>query len=102
MNLISFYFNDTNESINLVNKRINRLFQDHLGFLWIGTEGFGLYKFDITNNKLTNYKNDPNDSSSLSQNQVRAIFEDSFGNLWVGTNLGGLNKFDRKTEKFSY
>jgi signal transduction histidine kinase/ligand-binding sensor domain-containing protein/AraC-like DNA-binding protein len=97
-----FYFNDTKESLNLVNKQIWTMLQDHLGFLWIGTRRFGLYKYDIASNKLTQYKHSSNDPSSLSQDQVYFNFEDSFGTLWVGTNLGGLNKFDRKTEKFSY
>ncbi len=44
------------ESTNLVNKRIVSMIQDHLGIIWIGTDGFGLYKFDITKNKLTHYK----------------------------------------------
>jgi len=75
---------------------------DQFGFLWIGTLGYGLFKCDVVNNKLTNYKYDPNDSSSLTHDVVNTIFEDSFGTIWVGTNLGGLNKFDRETEKFLY
>lgn len=100
-----FYFNDPNESTNLVNKITALLLQDHLGFIWIGTGigGFGIYKFDIINNKLTHYKHNPNDPTSLSQDQTVVIFEDTFGTIWVGTKQGGgLNKFDRRTEKFSY
>jgi signal transduction histidine kinase/ligand-binding sensor domain-containing protein/DNA-binding response OmpR family regulator len=94
-----FYFDNPNDSTNLVNKQIITMFQDHFGLLWIGTYGFGLYKYDIANNKLTQFKIDLNNPNC---DMVFAIFEDSFGTLWVGTNLGGLYKYDRKTEKFLY
>ena len=91
----SFYLNDYKDSMNLINKNIRCLFQDHLGLIWIGTRGFGLYKYDITKNKLNNYKHYPG-----SLHYVLVIFEDRFGTVWIGANQGGLNKFDRNTEKF--
>jgi signal transduction histidine kinase/ligand-binding sensor domain-containing protein/DNA-binding response OmpR family regulator len=98
----SFYLNDPTQPLNLVNKSIFRLLQDHLGFLWIATVQSGLYKYDTNRNELIAYKHDPMDSSSLNDDQIRQIFEDRSGTLWVGTNYGGLNKFNRKTEKFTY
>jgi len=71
--------------------------QDHLGFIWIGTED-GLNKFDGYN--FTVFRHDPEDPDSLSNSYVRAIYEDHSGVLWIGTYGGGLNRFDRDTEQF--
>ena len=70
--------------------------------MWISTDGFGVYKLDISNYKLKHYKYDPNDSLSLRNDQARDLYEDRSGTMWVGTNGGGLNKYDRDTENFSY
>ena len=74
------------------------VFQDSDGFIWIGTRGGGLNRFDgydfdvFVHNSL--------DSSSLSHNEVLSIFEDSGGSLWVGTRGGGVNLFDRNRKTF--
>ena len=96
------YFNNPNDSLNLINKKIIYLFKDQLGFLWICTQFSGLFRYDIKRNKLKRYMHGPNDSSGLSDNRVNMIFEDSYGTLWIGTNLGGIEKFDRTSEKFTY
>ncbi len=96
------YLNNPKDSINLINKKVETAFLDHLGIIWIGTQYSGLYSYDIFKNKLKNYKHEPNNPSSLSENRVNVALEDNFGTLWFGTNLGGLDKFERKTEKFTY
>lgn len=75
------------------------ILKDSQGFMWFGTRGGGLNKYDGYN--FTVYKNDPNDSTSLSNNEVISLFEDSKGQLWVGTRKGGLNLFDPMSESFS-
>lgn len=72
------------------------LFQDHLGFLWIGTQD-GLNRFDGYTFRI--YKNDPQNLRSLSANRIEAIYEDRHDHLWIGTD-GGLNRFDAETEQF--
>lgn len=96
-----FYYNNSEDSLNFLNKYIRSLLQDRLGSLWIGTYGFGLYNMDHSTGKLTAYKNDPNDPQSLKQNEVNCLFQDRLGTIWVGINSGGLNKFDSKTQKFT-
>lgn len=76
----------------------NVILQDHMGFLWIGTED-GLNRFDGYKFKI--YKPDQNDPSSLSDRWITALEEDEQGNLWVGTRFGGLNRYDPKTGTFS-
>ncbi len=74
------------------------LWQDHLGFLWIGTFA-GLNRYD--GNEFKIYKHDPLDANSLSNNVIFKVYEDRRGELWVGTYGGGLNRFDRQNERFT-
>ncbi|MDQ1351556.1 MAG: Response regulator [Acidobacteriota bacterium] len=58
------------------------LYQARNGYLWIGTLGGGVGKFDgIT---FTNYTT----KDGLVDNQVRTIFEDTENKLWFGTDKG--------------
>jgi ligand-binding sensor domain-containing protein/serine phosphatase RsbU (regulator of sigma subunit) len=81
---------------NLTQTHINVVFQDSIGFLWIGTQD-GLNKYDGYSFKP--FRNQPNDTNSLSNNFIRSIDEDQQGNLWIATN-DGLNQLDRKTGFF--
>jgi ligand-binding sensor domain-containing protein len=63
------------------NLRINKLYQDKKGFIWIGTSE-GLFMFNGLGFK--NYFTD----SVLQNNQVSAIFEDDANNLWTGYSSG--------------
>ena len=73
------------------------MIQDHLGFLWIGTQK-GLVRYD--GHDMVVYQPDPEDSTSLYGKHITALHEDHLGNLWVGT-MDGLNYFDRATESFA-
>ncbi len=77
------------------------VFQDHEGFLWLGTQD-GLNRFDGYSVKV--FKHDPSDSSSLGDNFVVSITEDSAHTLWIGTLNSPtiLNRFDRLTETFHH
>ncbi|NET32142.1 MAG: response regulator [Cyanothece sp. SIO1E1] len=70
--------------------------EDHLGFIWIGTEN-GLNRFDGSH--FLEYRHDPEDSTSLNSNWITVLTEDSRRNIWVGTRTG-LNRLDRKSGAF--
>ncbi len=78
--------------------RIQPIYEDRSGLIWIGTKGGGLNKINLNREKFKRFRNDPEDPNSLSDNQVYALYEDKEGMIWIGTE-GGLNKFDmaRKT-----
>ena len=74
------------------------LFQDDLGFLWIGTED-GLNRFDGYSFKV--FRPNPNDPDALSGGEIFSIAQDVDGAIWVGT-YAGLNRYDPVTSKFSH
>ncbi len=58
--------------------------EDHLGNLWIGTDGGGLNKLDRRTGSFTYYRHDPKDATTIGSNAVWALLEDSQGSVWVG------------------
>ena len=84
------------ERIDIPAKKVNCIYQDQEGVLWIGSYN-GLIKY--LGESYVIYVSQQDEPYSLSNNIVTSISEDAFGNLWVGT-VNGLNMFNRKTETF--
>jgi signal transduction histidine kinase/ligand-binding sensor domain-containing protein len=80
---------------------ITNFFQDSKGAIWVGTDGGGLYQFDLTTNKFKAYVNNPNDNNSLSSNVIRGLAEDSKGTIYVATYDGGVMIYDRAADHFN-
>lgn len=78
---------------------VNCTLQDHLGFIWIGTEE-GLDRYD--GYTVKSYRMSIEDPDSLTDNHVTALAEDGKNILWVGTKNGGLNYFDRGAGVFRH
>ncbi len=66
--------------------------------LWIGTEGEGLYRFNMADNSCTNFRHSEN-PGSIGSNYIRSLGIDADGRLWVGT-FNCLNIYDSSTGKF--
>lgn len=77
---------------------VSNIIQDHYGFIWIGTNGTGLYKFDGID--YTSYTHRLKDSTSLSSSRIVCSYLDSKNRLWIGTE-NGLNIYDRKLDQFT-
>ena len=77
-------FNFTNYSVKegVAQSQVYALLQDKRGFLWMGTRGGGLSKYDGINFKTFTEKD------GLSNNYIYDIKQDKNGNLWIGTNNG--------------
>jgi PAS domain S-box-containing protein len=85
-------YNFKNYSIeaDLPQSQVRSLYQDTNGYLWIGTLGGGVSRFDgIT---FTNFTT----KDGLSDNQVFTIVEDSHHNIWFGTREG-VSRYDGQT-----
>ena len=88
-------FVDINNDISQV--AVSTITQDHYGFIWIGTNGTGLYRFDGIDYK--SYKHKVNDTTSLNSSLIHCSFLDSKNRLWVGTE-DGLSLYDRDLDRF--
>ena len=75
----------------LSQSEINCIFECSKGFLWLGTSGGGVCRFD--GNEFITYE----EIDGLCGQIVTAIAEDTLGNMWFGTTWGGICKFDGKT-----
>jgi len=82
-------------SNGLPDERIRSIFQDHNGYLWIGTMN-GICRYDGYSFK--NFFKTKNDNS-ISGNWAYTITEDAEHNIWIGTNEG-FSKFDQQKEVF--
>ena len=69
----------------LSNNSVRIIFQDHAGYIWVGTHDglnrYNGYEFEVFRNKI-------DDSTSIPHNFVYAIAEGESGNLYVGTGQG--------------
>ena len=72
----------------LVSERINVIWGDDAGILWVGTED-GASRYD--GQTWTTYTA----AGGLPGDDVRAIAQDASGTLWLGT-AGGLGRFDNR------
>lgn len=66
----------------LPQSQVYAVLQDSRGYLWLGTQGGGLAKFD--GRSFRNYST----KDRLHGNYVNALAEDKQGSLWIGTDRG--------------
>ncbi|KAA3662405.1 MAG: hypothetical protein DWQ10_02480, partial [Calditrichaeota bacterium] len=87
--------------------RISSLLYDEKNYMWIGTFGGGLNRFNArinifeaykahpssneNNVRFSHYRHTPLNGKSLSDDRVSTLFLDSGQNIWVGTFFGGLD-----------
>src|ERR1019366_1036154 len=74
---------------------VNCMLQDHLGFMWLGTQ-LGLVRYD--GNKMTSFPYNPGNPYGCKGKQIGALMEDRHGDIWIGTE--SLIRFERITQRF--
>ncbi len=79
---------------------ITTLLEDNEGYLWIGTEGDGLYRVHLATGVIYNFRHNPNDFTSISSNRITSAITSKQGVLYIGTIDGGLVRFDKGTGSF--
>ncbi|WP_422858522.1 hybrid sensor histidine kinase/response regulator transcription factor [Flagellimonas sp. S174] len=80
----SLEFNAVKE--NIFQRPITAMVLDKFGFIWIGTDGAGLYKFN--GYSYTYYVHDLKDPNSINSNSISSLYVDTDGKLWIGTDAG--------------
>lgn len=83
-------------SIDFVTEPVYCIAKEGTNYLWIGTIGGGLYKYNL----LTHSHKQYNVSSGLSSNYIRFIYVEGSEKMLIGTS-NGLNVLDLKSEKIS-
>ena len=73
------------------------LFEDKFGNIWIGTDGAGLWKYDVNGKNITWFNSA---STNLEQESIATILEGDDGNLWLGGNKG-LSYFEIEKQQFT-
>jgi two-component sensor histidine kinase/ligand-binding sensor domain-containing protein len=74
----------------LSQSEVNCIFHDSRGYIWAGTSGGGLCKFD--GKEFTSYETE----NGLAGQIITDIKEDKKGNLWISSTWGGISRFDGK------
>ncbi|MBT8382752.1 MAG: hypothetical protein KJO59_10385 [Ignavibacteria bacterium] len=75
--------------------------QDFDGYLWIGTFGGGIDRFDFHSKTFIHFSKVINNPNSLVDNEILSLFIDRSGILWVGSHLGeGVTKIQKNIAKF--
>ena len=88
------YEHDANDPASLSDNRVNSVYFDHAGTMWVGTQD-GLSKFDARTRRFRSYY----EQDGLAGNVVSCILEDKRGKLWMSTN-NGLSVLDPSKETF--
>jgi len=82
---------------SITQRAVSSITQDHLGLIWMGTNGVGLNKYNGID--FTMYKNAHDNPNSLNSSLVYNAYVDSSNRLWVGTEAG-LNLYNRELDDF--
>ncbi len=77
-----YNFHNYSVEHGIAQSQVYALHQDHRGFIWFGTRGGGLTRYDGIKFKTFTEKD------GLSNNYVYGIIEDTKNNLWIATNNG--------------
>jgi signal transduction histidine kinase/ligand-binding sensor domain-containing protein len=89
------YLHDLSRSDGLSDNRVNSVYFDHSGAMWVGTQN-GLDKLDRKEGTFTVFTA----RNGLAGNAVGCVLEDDHGLLWMSTN-SGISSFSPLTERFA-
>ncbi|WP_316752004.1 two-component regulator propeller domain-containing protein [Pedobacter gandavensis] len=91
---------DPSEKNSYHNYFISSFAQDAANYIWIGTDGNGLSRWDRTKNLYVNYKKEA--KNGLSSNNITTILNDHKNTLWIATWGGGINRFNPSKGVFEH
>ena len=83
-----FHLKNYSTNQGLCSSQITCIIQDQKGYMWFGSYGGGISKFN--GKQFINYTQ----KDGLNNNTIRALAEDSDGNIWIATLGSGICRFD--------
>ena len=98
----SHFRHSPRDSTSISSDFVRALYEDRSGFLWVGTHGGGLNRFDHGTGIFTRFSAEPLQPGGLSNNFVFCVYQDSSGVIWIATWGGGLNRYDPASGLFSW
>lgn len=99
------YRNDPDDATSLSNDFVRVIYEDpdEAGkYLWLGTQGGGLERFDRRTGTFQHHRAALREPDSLQSDFVFSIYEDRDGIFWLGAWGGGIVRFDRTTSTFRH
>ena len=88
-------------SNSISDNTIMAITQDSEAYLWIGTFGGGIDRYDIRTQTFTNFSKLSNHQNSFTDVEILSLFVDRSGILWAGSHLGeGVTKIQKYYSKF--
>jgi ligand-binding sensor domain-containing protein/two-component sensor histidine kinase len=95
------YKNITGDKNSLSNNTVMAIEQDFDGYLWIGTFGGGINRFDFHSEIFTHFSKVIDNPNLFLENDILSLFIDKSGIIWVGSHLGeGVTKIQKNIAKF--
>ncbi len=84
------------------NTPIFDLYQDSQGYIWVATDGFGIYLLDDQGKLLQHIEHDPAIPFSLPNNQPSKVLQDQHGIFWFATYNEGVVKLVLSKSNFGH
>ena len=100
-----YIYSTTQKTLNYVPLSINESFRKYAFlqqapyYLWVGTNGGGLFRYNLQTGKVTQYTHQAGTKGSISSNYIRSMTLDHQGRLWIGT-MNALNIYDEQNDCF--
>ncbi len=91
---------DPNDPNALQNPTIESLFVDHKGNVLAGTDGGGLYFYNLLKKQAINILHNKYDERTLVSNVIRSIYQDSNGDFWMGHFPSGVSYANKLNAPF--
>jgi len=94
------YKRDPDNPETTISDRVQVVFEDNSGILWVGENLSTVSTYDRQARKFHLYRSKPNDSGSVIGN-VTCIMEDSNRDIWLGSGTNGLARYNREKDNFT-
>lgn len=98
--IVKKFQHNPNDPSSLADNRLQDVYEDSKGYIWISTFNAGLYRLDPSSGDLKNFRHEEGNPNSLSGDFVNCVIEDSKGLIWIGTQNDGISVYNPTSKRF--